>query len=93
MMDGVHDIGGRQGFGPIAVDENEEPFHAPWEGRMLGIARGMRCSAPAPLPLPQPTILRSRSLISRGSLRLTSPRQMRAASRPLNDRIMQSSIR
>ena len=41
-MDGVHDIGGRQGFGPIAVDENEEPFHAPWEGRMLGIARGMR---------------------------------------------------
>ncbi|MFO0996120.1 MAG: nitrile hydratase subunit beta [Alphaproteobacteria bacterium] len=41
-MDGVHDIGGRQGFGPIAVDEKEEPFHAPWEGRMLGIARGMR---------------------------------------------------
>lgn len=41
-MDGVHDIGGRQGFGPIAVDEKEEPFHAPWEGRMVGIARGMR---------------------------------------------------
>ncbi len=39
-MDGVHDLGGRQGFGKIAVDEPEEqPFHQPWEGRMWGIAR------------------------------------------------------
>lgn len=42
MMDGVHDLGGRQGFGPIDVDEPEAPFHAPWEGRMWGIARAMR---------------------------------------------------
>ena len=41
-MDGVHDLGGRQGFGPIAVDEPEEPFHAAWEARMWGIARALR---------------------------------------------------
>ncbi len=37
-MDGVHDLGGKEGFGPIDVDEPEEPFHEPWEGRMWGIA-------------------------------------------------------
>ena len=41
-MDGPHDLGGRQGFGPVDVGEPEEPFHAAWEGRMWGIARGMR---------------------------------------------------
>jgi nitrile hydratase len=40
-MDGIHDLGGRQGFGRIAVDEPEEPFHHPWEGRMWGIARSL----------------------------------------------------
>jgi nitrile hydratase beta subunit len=40
-MDGIHDLGGRQGFGKIAVDEAEEPFHHPWEGRMWGIARAL----------------------------------------------------
>ena len=38
-MDGIHDLGGRQGFGAVAVDEPDEPFHQPWEGRMWGIAR------------------------------------------------------
>jgi len=36
-MDGVHDLGGKQGFGPIDVNEVEVPFHAPWEGRMWAI--------------------------------------------------------
>lgn len=40
-MDGIHDLGGREGFGPIDVHEPEEPFHAPWEGRVLGIVRAM----------------------------------------------------
>ena len=40
-MDGIHDLGGREGFGPIDVDEPEEPFHAPWEARVLGIVRAM----------------------------------------------------
>ena len=33
-MDGIHDLGGRQGFGPIDVNETREPFHAPWEARV-----------------------------------------------------------
>jgi len=38
-MDGIHDLGGRQGYGPIDVDEPPEPFHEPWEARLLGIVR------------------------------------------------------
>jgi nitrile hydratase len=37
-VDGVHDLGGLHGFGPIPVDA-EDPFHEPWERRvwaMLG---------------------------------------------------------
>jgi len=40
-MDGIHDLGGRQGFGKIGVDEPEKPFHHSWEGRMWGIARSL----------------------------------------------------
>jgi len=36
-MDGVHDLGGKEGFGPIDVNEPEVPFHHPWEGRMWAI--------------------------------------------------------
>ena len=36
-MDGVHDMGGMHGFGPIQRQENEPVFHAPWEGRMFGM--------------------------------------------------------
>ncbi len=45
-MDGIHDLGGRESFGPIDVHEPEEPFHAAWEARLLGIVRGM--SRPVP---------------------------------------------
>lgn len=40
-MDGIHDLGGRQGFGRIDTDEPEEPFHAAWEARLYGIVRAM----------------------------------------------------
>ncbi len=40
-MDGIHDLGGKEGFGKIDVNEPEEAFHAEWEGRMLGIVRAM----------------------------------------------------
>ena len=40
-MAGIHDLGGRQGFGPIDVDEKEEPFHEPWEGRVRGMVNAM----------------------------------------------------
>lgn len=32
-MDGVHDLGGKQGFGAIDVDEGVENFHEDWEAR------------------------------------------------------------
>jgi nitrile hydratase len=36
-MNGIHDMGGMHGFGPIAPEENEPVFHAPWEGRALAL--------------------------------------------------------
>jgi nitrile hydratase len=41
-MDGIHDLGGKQGYGPIAVDESDPPFHHDWEGREWGIAQCAR---------------------------------------------------
>lgn len=38
-MDGVHDLGGKQGFGPVDVNEVDTPFHQDWEGRIWAIAR------------------------------------------------------
>jgi nitrile hydratase len=40
-MDGVHDMGGMDGFGKVEVEKNEPPFHAPWEGRVLAMQRAM----------------------------------------------------
>ncbi len=45
-MDGIHDMGGMHGFGPIEADENEPTFHAAWEGRVLAICFG----TPVPVP-------------------------------------------
>ncbi|MGY6251020.1 nitrile hydratase subunit beta [Bosea thiooxidans] len=41
-MNGIHDMGGMHGFGPIPDIENEEPFHHEWERRMfaLNVAAG-----------------------------------------------------
>ena len=36
-MDGIHDMGGMVGFGPIIIEADEAVFHAPWEGRVLAI--------------------------------------------------------
>ena len=37
-MDGTHDLGGMQGFGPVVSEgAGEPPFHAPWEGRVHGL--------------------------------------------------------
>lgn len=44
-MDGIHDLGGRQGFGPVAVDEPEEQFHEPWEARVRGMVNAMSRAA------------------------------------------------
>jgi nitrile hydratase len=44
-MNGVHDMGGMHGMGPI-VHENDEPvFHAEWEGRIYALTRAVRAGA------------------------------------------------
>jgi nitrile hydratase len=41
-MNGVHDLGGMHGFGPIVREENEPLFHAAWEARVRAIATRTR---------------------------------------------------
>ena len=36
-MDGIHDMGGMDGFGPIPIEQDEPVFHAPWEGRVWAL--------------------------------------------------------
>jgi nitrile hydratase beta subunit-like protein len=36
-MNGVHDLGGMHGFGPIDPEPNEPVFHHDWERRVFGI--------------------------------------------------------
>ncbi len=40
-MNGVHDMGGMHGMGPIQYEKNEPVFHAPWEGRVFALTRAM----------------------------------------------------
>ena len=40
-MDGVHDLGGVQGFGPLEIDPDERAFHHDWEARMWGLNEAM----------------------------------------------------
>ena len=40
-MDGIHDLGGRHGFGKIDVNEKEVQFHEPYEGRVRSIVNAM----------------------------------------------------
>lgn len=37
-MDGVHDLGGKDGFGPVVAEAGEPVFHAPWEGKVFALA-------------------------------------------------------
>jgi nitrile hydratase len=37
-VEGAHDLGGRQGFGPVEIEPDEPYFHEPWERKVLGMA-------------------------------------------------------
>ena len=39
-MNGVHDLGGMHGFGPVDPDLHEPPFHHDWERLALGLQVG-----------------------------------------------------
>ncbi len=36
-MNGIHDMGGMDGMGPIEPEPNEPVFHEPWEGRIFAL--------------------------------------------------------
>ena len=40
-MDGVHDMGGMDGFGKVDAEPNEPVFHELWEARVLAMSRAM----------------------------------------------------
>lgn len=40
-MNGVHDMGGMHGFGPLPLEPDEPLFHAAWERRALGLTLAM----------------------------------------------------
>jgi nitrile hydratase len=46
-MDGVHDMGGMQGFGPVVVEADEPPFHEPWEARTHALALAAALAVPS----------------------------------------------
>jgi nitrile hydratase subunit beta len=48
-MNGVHDMGGMQGFGPIRPEANEPVFHDPWEGRVFALSRAVAARGAANL--------------------------------------------
>ena len=39
-MNGVHDMGGMHGMGPVEPEPNEPVFHEPWEARVLALRFG-----------------------------------------------------
>ncbi|HUI77828.1 MAG TPA: nitrile hydratase subunit beta [Bryobacteraceae bacterium] len=41
-MNGIHDMGGMHGMGPIEHEENEPVFHQPWEARVFALNLAVR---------------------------------------------------
>jgi nitrile hydratase beta subunit len=40
-VNGIHDMGGMHGMGPIQPERNEPVFHEPWEARVFAMTRAM----------------------------------------------------
>jgi nitrile hydratase len=40
-MDGIHDLGGMDGFGAVVPEHDEPVFHQPWEGRAFAMSTAM----------------------------------------------------
>jgi nitrile hydratase subunit beta len=41
-MNGIHDMGGMHGMGPIEQEKDEPVFHHPWEGRVFALNLAVR---------------------------------------------------
>ena len=37
-MNGIHDMGGMHGFGPVRIESDEPVFHGRWEARVFGMS-------------------------------------------------------
>jgi nitrile hydratase subunit beta len=48
-MNGVHDMGGMHGMGPIVVEKNEPVFHARWEARVIAMRRAVAATGKLPV--------------------------------------------
>ena len=40
-MNGIHDMGGMHGMGPVVEEKNEPVFHHEWEGRIFAMNRAV----------------------------------------------------
>ena len=40
-MNSIHDMGGMHGLGTLSHADDKIAFHAPWEGRVMALARAM----------------------------------------------------
>ncbi len=40
-MNGAHDMGGMDGFGPVEIEQDEPIFHAEWERRAMALTVAM----------------------------------------------------
>lgn len=45
-MNGIHDMGGMHGLGPIRYEKDEPVFHAEWEARVWALTRVLRLGPP-----------------------------------------------
>jgi nitrile hydratase subunit beta len=53
-MNGIHDLGGMQGMGPIEYENNEPVFHAAWEARVYAMNRAVGATGKLKLGLRPP---------------------------------------
>jgi len=45
-MNGIHDMGGMDGFGPVVAEKDEPVFHAAWERRLFALSQALPVSVP-----------------------------------------------
>jgi nitrile hydratase beta subunit len=48
-MNGIHDMGGMDGFGPVVVERDEPVFHQAWERRVFAMTAGMMATGLGPV--------------------------------------------
>ena len=56
-MNGIHDMGGMHGMGPIQYEKNEPPYHATWEARVHAMSSAVGATGKLRLAF----VLRSRT--------------------------------